>query len=147
MRPCTNTDRDGLSQRTAGAGQTAAGHRDLPTYHPAASSSSYYRRASHPHIQQQQHNMTLVHFEASAPPAWSSNAASQEQQLPHGSASIPRSALEGLQSTVRGHIGSAKLRKSHSLHNLNIDLSSVAQPSLSVDSKQPRSISQLYLHS
>jgi hypothetical protein len=91
--------------------------------------------------------MTLVRFGASAPPAWSSTTASQEQQLPHGSASIPRSALGGPESTDRGHGGSAKLRKSCSLHNLNIDLSLDAQSSLSVDSKQSQSISQLRFRS
>jgi hypothetical protein len=142
---CANMDRDGLSQRTAGAGQTAARQQSLPLYHTRASSSTHYRRASHPHSQQQQqHSMTLVRFETSAPPAWSSNTANREQSPPCGSASIPRSALEGYESTSGDNGGPATLRKSRSLRNFNVALPLDAQSSLSIESKRSRSISQLF---
>jgi hypothetical protein len=143
---CANMDRDGLSQRTAGAGQTAARQQSLPLYHTRASSSTHYRRVSHPHIQQQQqqHSMTLVRFETSAPPAWSSNTANREQSPPCGSGSIPRSALEGHESTSGDNGSSATLRKSRSLRNFNVALPLDAQSSLSIESKLSRSISRIF---
>jgi hypothetical protein len=142
---CANMDRDGLSQRTAGAGQAAARQQTLPLCHTQASSSTHYRRASHPHIQQQhQHSMTLVRFETSAPPAWSSNTANREQSPPCGSASIFRSALEGHESTSGDNGGSATLRKSRSLRNFNVALPLDAQSSLSIEGKLSRSITLVF---
>jgi hypothetical protein len=141
---CANMDRDGLSQRTAGAGHTAARQQSPPLYHTRASSSTHHRRASHPHIQQQQqHSMTLVRFETSAPPAWSSNTANREQPPPCGSASIPRSALEGYESTSGDNGGSETLRKLRSIRNFNVALPLDDQSSLSIESKLSRSIPQL----
>jgi hypothetical protein len=83
--------------------------------------------------------MTLVHFKPGTPLAWNSDVASQAQRVGYDSASIPRSALEETETTSQGHGGPATLRKSHSLHNLNINVPLDAQSSLSVDGKYSQS--------
>jgi hypothetical protein len=134
--PClrTDMDRDGLSQRSAGAGKATTGQRRSSSYHPPTS-STHSCSTSYSHTEQHQRSMTQVLFDTSTPLAWHSGAAGRDQYLAHGSDSIPRSALEDSSLASREHSGSSILRNSHSLRNLNIDVPLDAQSSPSIDGK------------
>lgn len=87
--------------------------------------------------------MAHVRFEAGAPLTWAPDAVSQKQYLPHGAASIPRSALEESNPIGGGYHGLEAVGKSRSLHNLNIDFPLDAQSSLSGDSKHSKTAASL----